>query len=443
MTFQFDPDGNPLVARTEVHPKFVPLFDRYRYKVFWGGRGGLKTWGFARALLTIAAKHSVFVICAREFQNSIAESVHRTLESQIDRLGMRPIYDVKANGITCKPTGSEFIFEGLRHNISSIKSIEDADIVWAEEADNISKHSWDTLIPTIRKPGSEIWISFNPKLETDETWQRFVVSPPSNSYVCKVNYTDNPWLSDELKQEMLDCRARSEDDFDHIWNGNCRFALEGAIFAEEIRAAENGQRIGHVPYIVGKPVHTYWDLGKSDLTAIWFVQFNGFEHHVIDYYAACGKDIDHYTQVLQKRGYTYGDNWLPHDGFNKLLISKKTIARQVQDAGFTVRQTPRLSRATGINMARSIFPRCVFDRKKCEDGLQALRHYIYRVDEHDGTRSKEPLHNWASNGADAFRYHAIASSEGHSSDETIMNESALKQPLNLGQVPQAQGWLGS
>ena len=153
-----------------------PVFEPSRYKVLYGGGGGLKSWGNGRALLLIGAQRKCLILCTREFQGFIADSVHRLLSEQIYYLGLEDFYEVQQKRITGK-NGTEFIFEGLKNNVTKIKSLEGVDYCWCEEAESISDHSWDILIPTIRKPGSEIWISFNPADELDPTYQRFVVKP--------------------------------------------------------------------------------------------------------------------------------------------------------------------------------------------------------------------------------------------------------------------------
>ena len=163
------------------------LFKPCRYKVLFGGRGSGKSWAMARALLLLATQKTLRVLCVREVQNSIAESVHKLLSQQIEILGLQQFFEIQNTTIFSRINGSEFIFEGIKHNVTKIKSMEGIDICWAEEAEAISDMSWDVLIPTIRKSGSEIWISFNPKFEDDPTYQRFVFNPPTNSAVVKMN----------------------------------------------------------------------------------------------------------------------------------------------------------------------------------------------------------------------------------------------------------------
>ncbi len=203
----------------QLPEKLAPLFQPMRYKVFFGGRGGAKSWGIARALLVRAASEKLRILCCREIQNSIRESSHRLLKEQIDLLELSDIFAITDRSIICTATGSEFIFEGLFRNISKIKSLEGIDICWVEEAEKVSDESWEILTPTIRKPGSEIWVSFNPQFEDDPTYQRFVVNPPENAFVVKINYYDNPYFPDVLRTEMEQDKARDRVLYNHKWLG--------------------------------------------------------------------------------------------------------------------------------------------------------------------------------------------------------------------------------
>lgn len=195
-----------------------------RYKVAHGGRGSGKSWAFARLILlrVVSSTVPLRVLCARELQNSIKDSVHKLLSDQIDAMELTDHFDVGESYIRCVRNGSEFLFKGLRHNSTEIKSMENIGLCWVEEAQGVSESSWKLLIPTVRAPGSEIWITFNPENETDPTYQRFVVSQPPNSIVREVNWRDNPWFPPELEAERLHMQATDPDSYDWIWEGKCR-----------------------------------------------------------------------------------------------------------------------------------------------------------------------------------------------------------------------------
>lgn len=204
------------------------FFQPYRYKVAYGGRGAARSWSVARILLTIGAQKKLRILCTRELQSSIAESVHKLLSDQIELLQL-PGYIIEKHQIRHVITGTVFIFEGLRYNLTKIKSIEAIDICWVEEAERISKDSWEVLIPTIRKEGSEIWITFNPDLEEDPTYQRFVANKPPRAWVEKVGWRDNPWFTAELREEMEYAYRVDPDAADWVWGGNCRKSAAASV----------------------------------------------------------------------------------------------------------------------------------------------------------------------------------------------------------------------
>lgn len=216
--------------KARIPEAFEDLFTPSRYKIWYGGRGGAKSWSFADALLIKALRNRTKILCARELQNSIADSVHSLLCSQIDRLGMGLYYDTTQSQIRCV-SGSVFIFSGLRFNPKRLKSMEDIDICWVEEAETVSEDSWKLLTPTIRKPGSEIWVTFNPDLETDPAYKRFVKNPPPNSIVRKVGWEDNPWITEELLAEKAHLYSVDPDAADHVWGGNTRRHSKAEILA--------------------------------------------------------------------------------------------------------------------------------------------------------------------------------------------------------------------
>ncbi|MDU7837671.1 MAG: PBSX family phage terminase large subunit [Pantoea sp.] len=215
-------------------PKFKPLFKPIRYKVFHGGRGGAKSWGIARALVIMAASKKLRVLCTREVQNSIKDSVHKLLKDQIEMLGLNPWFRITNETIT-SACGSEFLFKGLRFVPLGIKSTEGVDICWVEEAQSVSADSWDILVPTIRKEGSEIWVSFNPGEEKDPTYQRFVVNPPDDSITVEVNYYDNPYLPETLRKEMEYCKRVDYEAYEHVWLGKPKSISEAVIFKQRYR----------------------------------------------------------------------------------------------------------------------------------------------------------------------------------------------------------------
>ena len=391
-----------MTPNIEFPLKLQCLFEPSRYKVLYGGRGGAKSWGIARALLVIGSTKPTRVLCAREFQTSIKDSVHKLLCDQIQSMGLGEFYEITDRTIRGK-NGTEFNFVGLKNNVANVKSYEGVDICWIEEAQSVSKRSYDVLIPTIRKEKSEIWISFNPELETDETYKRWVSNPPDNAKVVKIGWQDNPWFPEVLKDEKDALKGRDPEAYQTVWEGMCRLTVDGAVFAKEMQMAEINNQITNVPYDPIKPVYTIWDLGWADSTAIWFVQFIGMEIRVLRYIEDSQKTISYYLAEIQKFGYVYDTHYLPHDAASRNLGTGKSIEEIVRATGMNVRVLDRVPIADSINAARTIFPRCYFDRQNTTDGLQCLRHYRYEVDPDTKQFSRTPLHDQYSHGADAFR----------------------------------------
>ncbi len=417
------------------------LFKPASIKVAYGGRGGGKTEGFAQALTILAQNKKLRILCCREFHKSMKESVYTTLSNQIEYMGLSSQFDIQTNIIISKLTGSEFLFAGLRHNIESIKSMARIDIAWVEEARNISKTSLDKLEPTIRGQykaddedlggpfgmGPEIWFSFNPELEGDEVYKRFVlkknqyapeyiINPRTGkeqryAYVVKIGIEDNKFLPLDLEIKSNLLKAANEDEWLHVYGGHTKIVLDGAIYAEEIKKVlkDNPSRRGKVPYDSSRPVHTFWDLGHDDYTSIWFVQQVGVYYNLINFFQDRLKKIPYYIQELQKLKYNYGYHYLPHDGDNETLASRST-AKIVRDTyPGKVRIVPRVAKKVhGIRAGRMVFDLCNFDEENTADGWQCLCNYQYAVNEETGTFSKDPLHNEFSHGADAFQTFALS-----------------------------------
>ena len=419
----------PLIAKAEFPEKLGFLFKPARYKCCWGGRGGAKSWGIARAILILGAQNPLRVLCAREFQTSIKDSVHKLLCDQIEALGLLSFYEITQASIRGK-NGTEIAFAGLKNNISNIKSFEGVDICWVEEAQTVSRMSWNVLIPTIRKDRSEIWVSFNPELETDETYQRFVIAPPNDCVSVKVNWSDNPWFPEVLRLEKDALKDRDTQSYNTVWEGICRQTVDGAIFASEMQSAELEGRITRVPYDPSKPVHAIFDLGWSDSTAVWFLQFIGMETRLIRYFEDSQKTMSHYLAKMQTFGYVFDTLWLPHDAENKTLAAAgMSIEEIVRNAGYKTRIIPRVPVVDSINAARTTFPNCWFDRENAADGITCLRHYRYEVDD-TGNFSKQPLHDHYSHGADAFRYIGL-----------MVNEPRRAKPKRIEQAYAMNSWM--
>lgn len=391
-------------AKAAFPAKLRPLFDPYRYKVAYGGRGSAKSWSFARALLILGAQGTLRILCTREVQKSIKDSVHRLLGDQIINLGLESFYTVMRDEIRGR-NGTEFLFAGLSDQTAdSIKSFEGVDKVWVEEAQTVTKRSWDILVPTIRKDDSEIWVSFNPDLDTDETYVRFVANPPQNAFVTPINYSDNPWFPKVLEAERMHAKdTMAPDDYESIWEGRCRKAASGAIYANEVEDAFLEQRIRDVPYDPLLLVHCIWDLGWNDAMSIVMVQRVSSELRVIDYLEDSHKTLDWYVGELVRRGYNYGEDWLPHDAQHRDYKTGKSTSEMLEAMGRKVQITPSVGVEAGIKIVRMMFRRVYFDRVKTDRLINCLKRYKRSIN----AQTREPgapLHDEHSHGADAFRY---------------------------------------
>lgn len=215
--------------------KLIPVLNtRVRYVVLHGGRGSAKSHTIARVLILRSLMRKERILCTRETQKSIRDSVHRLLGDIIQEMGLGPHFDITRDSIKCTLTGSEFLFSGLASNtVESIKSFAGVTLVWVEEAQTISDHSWRILIPTIREDGSQFFISMNPDLETDPTYIRFIKYPPPDSLVIQMNWSDNPWFPKALEYERLIDRERDFELYQHIWEGECRSFSDAAIFKDK------------------------------------------------------------------------------------------------------------------------------------------------------------------------------------------------------------------
>jgi phage terminase large subunit len=287
------------------------LFQPKRYKIIHGGRGSGKSWGVARALLVLAMRSKVRILCTREIQKSIKDSVHRLLSDQIESLGLGAYFEVLQTEIRAK-NGSQFLFAGLANTTAeSIKSFEGCNIVWVEEAQTVSDRSWEILIPTIRAPGSEIWVTFNPAELSDPTYQRFVIAPPPDATVVRLNWDDNPWFPEELKKEKDYLYSVDPEAAEHVWGGQTRRMSD----AQVLRGKYLVQHFEPGEYWDGPYQGADWGFASdpSTLVRVWlwerrlYVEWEAYGH---------GVEIDHtpalFDGIPRSREYvTRADNARP------------------------------------------------------------------------------------------------------------------------------------
>jgi phage terminase large subunit len=398
--------------RVEVPRKLVPLLQPKRYKGAYGGRGGAKSHFFAEQIILRCYNRTTRVVCIREVQNSIKDSVKQLLTDKIAKLGLNHAFEVIDNEIRCN-NGSIIIFRGMQsYNADNIKSLEAYDLAWVEEAQTLSQHSLDLLRPTLRAEGSELWFSWNPRYKTDAVDKFFRKSPPEDSICVQINWRDNPWFPDVLRKEMLHDFMVDEDKAEHIWNG-AYGAGQGAILARYVNRAERDGRINNEVVFDkdGAQIEISSDLGFRDTASWWYWQRKPGGFALLMYDGDSGLDADDWIERIQNNitaisGGKLGKIWLPHDARAKTFQSKHTVVDKFLSKFGTgkVAVVPQTKKTDQINAARAVIASCEFHKERCEDGLDGLMAWEYEYDEENGVFSREPKHNWASHPSDAFAY---------------------------------------
>ena len=398
-------------------PKWaIPLLQPCRYKGVWGGRGGGKSQFFAEA---IVEAHIIDpdrrTVCVREIQKSLSQSVKRLIEDKIAELGVGDYFDIQESLIKNTRGGGLIIFQGMQnHTADSIKSLEGYDCAWVEEAQTLSQYSLDLLRPTIRKPNSELWFSWNPRFKTDAVDKFFRQQNRPDMVCVNVNWNENPWFdTTPLRADMEADFAADQDRAEHVWHG-AYGASQGAILAKWVNRAEREGRIASdIEYDVdGAPMGVSADLGFRDTAAFWYWQPVNGGYHVLKYDADTGLDAEEWIPRIQDNirelGAKSAKIWLPHDARAKTFQSKHTVLEKFLSAfgAGSCEIVPQSKKHDQIEAARTIMDKCAFHGERCEAGLDALRAWEYLYHEDLGVMSREPLHNWASHGADAFCYGA-------------------------------------
>ena len=388
----------------------------WRHLVYKGGRASGKSTQIAISRLLKGSQKKLRGLCTREIQNSIQESVYKLLCDKIDELGLTDWQKFNDKLVNSK-TGSEIFFKGLHNNIQSIKSIEGIDWCWIEEAQSVSADSITTLVPTIRKEGSELIWSYNPLTEHDPVQELIVDKADDRTYVLHVNSDAiEQLLSREIIEEREKMRRDNPDMFAHVWLGQPLTSKTGTVFGKQIAQAELEGRIGSVPYDASAGTYTAIDLGIGDSTAIWWFQMVGQEIHFIDHYESSGEELGHYLSIIKNKPYNYTTHFLPHDAKQRELQTGLTRVEFFENNGIhnieVLRPTNFQLGQDDINMiARPKFSKVWIDRDKCERGLKCLRAYHYEYDEKNKLLKDKPEHDWSSHSSSAFIYALIAAAE--------------------------------
>ena len=430
------PRPEAIVVNVDIPAKLIPVFSGPAdYRGAYGGRGAAKTIAFANMAIIDIIQPSPKpwrFLCGRELQKSLKDSVFSVIEAQIGVLGLQSEFEIGKEFIRAK-NKNEFLFYGLKSNIAEVKGLYGVRRTWLEEAQKVSQSSLTYLIPTVMRdfPDCELWATWNPDDEDDPIHKMFVTDADETVKCVKINYTDNPWFPDSLDKVRLRDLKNNPQRYDWIWLGNFNLNAEGAVYAKWLNERENAGAFRADLYDPALPVHTAWDIGWRDYTAIWFYQVAGGEIRLIDFYENFRQGPSHYASQLlgveikvigatpdgkllyergapiegldRRRAYRYGEHWGPHDAANKLFAANgRSVVEQLDDFGLRMSIVPAQPQQQQIDVARAILPQCWFDPVQCADGIRALRKYKFEFDEDKQRYKDEPLHDWASHPCDAF-----------------------------------------
>lgn len=406
------------VLKLETPRVFAPLLQPARYKGAYGGRGSGKSHFFAeRVVVESITFPGLRTVCIRESLRSLKESSKLLIEDKIQALGVGNQFRVLNDRIET-PGDGVVIFAGMQdHTAESIKSLEGFSRAWLEEAQAISERSLSLLRPTIRRPGSEIWASWNPRRKVDAIDQFLRVKKPDGAIVVKANWRDNPWFPQVLEDERKHDLELYPDRYEHTWEGDYAKAFDGAYFSKQLSEAKNQGRIGRVSADPLLPIRACWDLGgsgaRADAMAIWLCQWVAREIRVLDYIEGVGQPLEYYVNELRRRKYADCICILPHDGVKAAdnVWTGKRYMDHLRDAGFDVPE-PIPNQGTGAAMmrveaARRLFPQIWFNETTTEDGRNALGFYHEKKDDARNF-GLGPDHDWSSHAADAFGLMCVA-----------------------------------
>jgi phage terminase large subunit len=402
---------------------FEPLLAPSRYKGIWGGRGSGKSHFLAEKLMEDCLAEpgetgeGLRSVCIREVQKDLAQSSKLLIETKLNAYGLGDADGFKVyRDVITTPRDGLMIFKGMNdYTADSIKSLEGFKRAWWEEAQTATAHSLNLLRPTLRATGSELWFSWNPRRAVDPV-DVMLRGPekPTGAVVIKANWKDNPWFTQELEQERLDCLRMQPEQYDHIWDGGYVSVIEGAYYAKALTEARAQGRIGRVGADPLMTTRAFVDIGgtgaKSDAFAMWIAQFVGKEVRVLDYYEAVGQPLSAHLAWMRSKGYQGAHVYLPHDGETKDRVHSVSFQSAFQDAGYKVTVIPNQGAGAArarIEAGRRLFPSIWFNAESTDAGLAALGWYHEKKDEQRNV-GLGPEHDWASHGADAFGLMAVA-----------------------------------
>lgn len=398
----------------DIPDKLVPVFEgKARFRGAKGGRGSAKTRTFAKMSAVVGAKAAAegregVILCGRQFMNSLADSSFSEVSAAIrEDSWLSSVYEIGETYIRTRCGRVEYLFVGLARNLSSIKSKARILLCWVDEAEDVSEAAWVVLIPTVREEGSEIWLTWNPKLKASATNKRFGDPKDADVKIVTMNWRDNPWFPAVLEAErQRDLRDRPEQ-YEHIWEGAYATAATGAYYAPELLKAKQSGRIKPIAVDPLLPIWSHHDIGgkgaKADNYVIWITQRVGGQILVLDHYNAQGQPLSAHVNWMRERGYGNAHIVLPHDGANEGGPAE-TWEDAWRAAGFkNVRVIPNQGQGAAmyrIEQTRRHFGRVIFNEDTTEDGRIMLGLYAPKISEETGA-DRGPNHDY-SHDADAF-----------------------------------------
>lgn len=427
-----------LQARIEIElpSKFREWFVPKRFKIAHGGRNGTKSTSIGIMLILLGSIRKLRILCAREVQKSIEQSVYLLLKGVIERYKLTN-YQVLRDRITAS-NGTEIMFRGLAaETIDSVRSLDGVDICWVEEGAAVRERSWNILIPTIRKPGSEIWVSYNPELETDYVHKHLTKSGRPDVMVTEINITDNPWASQEMWTEFAIASSKDPVMFAHTWLGQCLPAVIGAIYAKQLSHAEHDHRITRVPYDPSAATLISFDIGYSDYTSMVCGHHVGLERRIFHAYEHHLEETSHYIDHIKTHKWRVDHIELPHDAYAKRINAGagKTVYDEFRKAFPNARiktaeevHRNAVSVVQGIQHARKMMAYTYID-KDCEVLIEALRRYRWHINATG--QQTTPVHDEYSHMADAWRYWHLHDNIGSRLRANPNNESRDRRDRTL------------
>lgn len=409
-------------VQIRIPAKLVPLFEgKADVRAAHGGRGSAKTRTFAkmsavRGAMWAAAGTRGVIVCGRQYMNSLADSSFAEVAEAIrSEPWLNERYEIGEKFIRTRDRNIEYLFSGLERNTDSIKSTSRILLCWVDEAEPITKDTWNKLEPTIREEGSELWVTWNPQRKTAEVETRYRKSTDPLIKCVEMNWRDNPWFPSRLHRQRERDLLERPDTYPHVWEGDYATVIPGAYFTKELLAAKHE---GRITRLAVDPLFTrrvWCDLGgtgmRADAFAMWAGQIVRRELRFLKYYEERGQDMGAHLDWLRRNKYEPSNTtiYLPHDGATNDRVVDVSFESAFQAAGYTTDVIPNQGRGAArmrIEAMRRVFPSMLFDEEHTLGGREALAFYHEKMDDKRDI-GLGPDHDWSSHGADAAGLAAI------------------------------------